>query len=156
MSVWLLELMNACSVLFLWGILSPTTPVNKLTVKLRSQRMCVVRHNLYESVSNSSVTDWLKRFLLSASHSPSLSDDFCQPVPVLLWSVPPPTPTPPQQTQPKVRTLLIVDKKNTWKISSRILNDLSFLRRKRREWTFLMISSVFSCQASLLSITKPK
>ena len=63
---------------------------------------------------------------------------------------------PPQQTQPWVRTLLIVDKKNTCRISSRTLNDLSFLRQKRREWTFLMISSLFSCQTSLLSITKPK
>ena len=50
---------------------------------------------------------------------------------------------PPQQTQLKVRTLLIMDKKNTDKISSRTLNDLSFLRQNRREWTILMISFVF-------------
>ena len=40
--------------------------------------------NLHESVGKSSVIDLLKRFLLSADHSPSLSDGLCQPVPVLL------------------------------------------------------------------------
>ena len=52
--------MNEClrRVAFVKGTYSqPTTPVNKSRVKLRSQRMCVVRQNLDESVGKSSVVD---------------------------------------------------------------------------------------------------
>ena len=48
-------MLEACC--FCEGYSQPTTPVSKSRVKLRSQRMCVVRQNLRESVGKSSVTD---------------------------------------------------------------------------------------------------
>ena len=125
------------------GYSQHTIPVNKSRVKLRSHRMCVVRQNLLQSVSKSSVKTESDvscclpitppGFLMVFS---SLSLSYFEAFP-------------PQQTQPQARTLITVDKKSTCKISSLTLNDLSFLKQKRRKWTFFMNSSVFSCQASL-------
>lgn len=104
---------------------------------------CVVSQNHFELVC-------VERFPLFANHSPSLN---------FWWSFPTRPRSAlkrflPNRHNQNVTTLLIMGKKSTCKISPSTLNDLGFLRPKRWEWAFLMITSVFLWQVYSLSIKK--
>ena len=202
------EYMPAWSLLFLWWVLSAYHSCQWVESKFRSQRTYVVCQNQLESIGRSSVVDWVKCFLLSATHLPlsaqplwwsvplcpclstslvvcstlslsvRLSGGLFHSVPVcqpLWWSVPlcpclsaslvvwstVPICQPLWLSVPVYPYLSLSQKCSlhnkhsqrlehcfwwTRKTSAEyphILKGLSFLRQKRREWTFLMISSVF-------------